>query len=192
MTPPSLPPYPPLSYATTTSLLLSPDASSGLSVSDLTSSLTQAATSETTSSVQVSLVVQSSLDATVPASKSPEQMAAAMQLSVCGTSDTTSCSVGVSSGGRRQLQSSSVSFTVAQTVAPTANQSMADLLVAPSVNASDVSSLLAVDESELSMGTPSVAGVAATLVVEAEGVPDASTSDSLSASSMASALGVDA
>ena len=192
--PPSAPPlHPPLTYATTTSMLLSVGASGGLTASQLMSSLTQAATTADTSSVSVSLVVQSSLTATLPASRSAEQVAAALQLSICSTSDNSGCSVTTSRTDRRHLQTAaSASFTVEQVISLTSNQSLSEVLVAPSVNVSDVSSLLAVDSSELDVGTPTVAGVAATLSVEATGTPTATVAESLSTTSMAAALGVDA
>ena len=175
------------------SLLLSTEATSALNVTiaQLISSLVEAATTEGTTSVTISLTLRSSIDATVPSNRTPDQVANAIRLSACGAAGVSTCSVVTAEGGtgRRQLQTSS-SFTLSQLIEAGENQSLSDVLVSPVVNASDVSSALDVEVSELSLGTPSVDGVAAAVSVEQSGAPSTSVVDALNSSSVAAALGV--
>ena len=189
--PPS--PYPPLAHAVSASLLLSTEATSALNltVAQLTSSLVQAATTEGTTSVSISITLRSSVGASVPPRRTPDQVADAIRLAFCRDTDVSTCSVvtAESGTGRRQLQTSSL-FTLSQLIEVSANQSLSDVLLSPIINATEVSSALAVDVSELSLGTPSVDGVAVVMNLEQSGAPSTSVVDALNSSSVAAALGV--
>jgi hypothetical protein len=176
-----------------TKMVISKEASLSLSQSatHLASSLTQAASTTGATNVQVTFFHQSSVDAVVPAGLSAEQVAAAMQISLCGSVESPGCTVTVgSTNGRRKLQSET-SFTISQEVLLSDETPVSDLLVAPVLNVSEVSSQLFVDPSELSIGTSTVQGLVATVSVEQTGPPVADGEGGLDVIAATAALGID-
>ena len=74
------------------------------------------------------------------------------------------------SSTRRRL-ATDVAVTIAELLTPTASQNVAALLVPPVVDAASLSAQLSIDASQLTVGAPSVTGVAATVSVEVQGEP---------------------